>query len=62
LDERLEEGAGRKALSAEMDYHLGAEGEAENSRNGYGRKTVSTGTGKIDIEVPRTGRAASIRN
>ena len=36
-----------------MDYHLGDEAEAENNRNGYGRKTVSTGTGKIEVAVPR---------
>jgi putative transposase len=49
----LKKALAERALSAEMDYHLGDEAEAENSRNGYGRKTVSTGTGKIDIEVPR---------
>ena len=42
-----------RVLSAEMDYHLGNNTEAENSRNGYGRKAVSTGTGKIEIVVPR---------
>ena len=46
-----------KALNAVLNYHLGNETEAENNRNGYGRQTVSTGQGKIDIEVPpdRTG-------
>jgi putative transposase len=42
-----------RALNAEMDYHLCDEAEAENNRNGYGRRTVSTGTGKIEIAVPR---------
>ena len=42
-----------RALNAEMDYHLGNEAEADNARNGYGRKTVSTGAGKIDIAIPR---------
>jgi putative transposase len=42
-----------RALNAEMDYHLGNEAEADNARNGYGRKTVSTGSGKIDIAIPR---------
>jgi putative transposase len=42
-----------RALSAAMDYHLSDEAEAENSRNGYGRKSVSTGTGKIEIAIPR---------
>jgi transposase-like protein len=40
-------------LNAEMDHHLGHEEQAGNSRNGYGRKTVATDTGKIEIEVPR---------
>src|SRR3954463_7925922 len=38
-----------------MDHHLGgeaAEGRS-NSRNGYGRKTVLTETGKLPIAVPR---------
>jgi putative transposase len=35
-----------------MDHHLDG-GEAGNSRNGYGRKTVVTDTGKIELEVPR---------
>jgi putative transposase len=39
-----------RALNAEMDHHLDT-GEAGNSRNGYGRKTVVTDSGKI--EVPR---------
>jgi putative transposase len=36
-----------------MDHHLEA-GEGDgNRRNGYGKKTVLTGTGKIALEVPR---------
>lgn len=31
----LKKALAERALSAEMDYHLGAEGETENSRNGY---------------------------
>ena len=42
-----------KRSNAEMDHHLGREEQAGNSRNGYGRKTVATDTGKIEIEVPR---------
>ena len=42
-----------RALNAEMDYHLGNEADADNARNGYGRKTVSTGSGKIEIAIPR---------
>jgi hypothetical protein len=29
-----------RALGAEMDYHLGSDDQAGNSRNGYGRKSV----------------------
>ena len=36
-----------------MDFHLKDEAEAGNSRNGYSSKTVTTGTGKVDIAVPR---------
>jgi hypothetical protein len=38
-----------------LDHHLEA-GEPygrPNSRNGYGAKTVLTGTGKLDLQVPR---------
>jgi putative transposase len=50
LDE-LKKALAERVLNAEMDQHLaGGEG---NSRNGYGGKTVLTGTGKIDLEIPR---------
>jgi putative transposase len=42
-----------RALNAEMDHHLETSDGSRNSRNGYGRKTVLTDTGKIAIEVPR---------
>jgi putative transposase len=54
LDE-LKRALAERALNAEMDHHLvgeAAEGRS-NSRNGYGRKTVLTGTGKLPIAVPR---------
>ncbi len=35
-----------------MDHHLASE-EAGNSRNGYGRKTVTTDSGKLDLAIPR---------
>ncbi len=35
-----------------MDHHL-VTGKPGNSRNGYGRKTVTTRTGKIELEIPR---------
>ncbi|ABQ28996.1 IS256 family transposase [Acidiphilium cryptum] len=49
----LKKALAERVLSAEMDYHLSDEAEAENSRNGYGRKSVLTGTGKIEIAIPR---------
>ena len=48
-----------KALEAEMDTHLGYkkhsnEGDGSvNSRNGYSQKTVITGDGEAQIQVPR---------
>jgi putative transposase len=56
LDE-LKKALAERALNAEMDHHL-ASGEADNRRNGYGRKTVVTDTGKIELEVPRDRQAS----
>jgi putative transposase len=52
----LKKALAERALNAEMDHHLGGE-EVGNSRNGYGRKSVVTDTGKIDLEVPRDRRS-----
>jgi len=52
LDE-LKKALAERALNAEMDHHLNQESETGNTRNGYGRKTVLTDTGKIDLAVPR---------
>ncbi len=56
LDE-LKKALAERVLNAEMDHHLETSeyrGEGNgNRRNGYGRKTVLTGTGKIDLAVPR---------
>jgi putative transposase len=52
LDE-LKKALAERALNAEIDHHLDA-GEGDgNRRNGYGRKTVLTGTGKIALDIPR---------
>jgi len=48
----LKKALAERALNAEMDHHLAGD-EGGNSRNGYGRKTVLTETGKIALEVPR---------
>lgn len=42
-----------RALNAEMDHHLAGDDGAGNTRNGYGRKTVTTESGKLEIDVPR---------
>jgi putative transposase len=55
LVDELKRALAERALNAEMDHHLdgeAAEGRA-NSRNGYGRKTLLTDTGKLPISVPR---------
>src|SRR5215216_1937677 len=52
LDE-LKKALAERALNAEMDHHLDQESEAGNTRNGYGRESVLTDTGKIDLEIPR---------
>ena len=55
LVDALKRALAERALNAEMDHHL--DGEAlegrSNSRNGHGRKTLLTGTGKLPIAVPR---------
>jgi putative transposase len=51
LDE-LKKAFAERVLNAEMDHHL-AIGGPGNSRNGYGRKTVTTDSGRIDLEIPR---------
>ena len=53
LLDSLKKALAERALNAEMDHHLGHDDQAGNNRNGYGRKTVVTDTGKIEIEVPR---------
>jgi putative transposase len=58
----LKKALAERALSAEMDYHLGDEAEAENSRNGYGRKTVSRALARSTLRFRATGPAVSIRS
>ena len=47
-----------RALNAEMDHHLAGDDGAGNTRNGYGRKTVMTETGKLAIDVPPDRQAS----
>lgn len=55
LVDELKRALAERALNAELDHHL--DGEAAegrpNSRNGYGKKTLLTATGKLPIAVPR---------
>lgn len=50
-----------RALKAEMDEHLGyskyGRSDAENSRNGVGKKKLITEGGVLDLEVPRDRHA-----
>src|SRR3954463_1508573 len=57
LDE-LKKALAERALNAEMDHHLSGEEGAGNSRDGYGRKTVVTDTGRIELAVPRDRQAS----
>src|ERR1700689_1276545 len=53
----LKKALAERVLNAEMDHHLAGE-EVGNRRNGYGRKTVVTDTGQIELEVPRDRQAS----
>jgi putative transposase len=53
----LKKALAERVLNAEMDHHL-ANGEADNSRNGYGKKTVVTDTARIELDVPRDRQSA----
>ncbi len=63
LQDGLKKALAERALNAEMNHHLGGEAGVGNSRNGYGRKTVTTDSGggsRWRFRV--TGRAASTRS
>ena len=51
----LKKALAERTLNAELDHHLeGGEPDGRaNGRNGYGGKTVLTGTGRLDLQVPR---------
>ena len=53
----LKKALAERVLNAEMDYHLAGE-EPGNRRNGYGKKTVLTDTGRIELSVPRDRQAS----
>ena len=51
----LKKALAERVLNAELDHHLetGEPDGRANGRNGYGSKAVLTGTGKLDLQVPR---------
>jgi putative transposase len=53
----LKKALAERVLNAEMDHHLAGE-EPGNRRNGYGKKTVVTDTGTIELAVPRDRQAS----
>ena len=58
LLDSLKKALTERPLNAEMDQHPAGDDGAGNTRNGYGRKTVTTGTGKLEIDVPRDRQAS----
>jgi putative transposase len=54
----LKKALAERALNAEIDHHLAGDGGTGNTRNGYGRKTVVTDTGKLDLQIPRDRQAS----
>lgn len=53
LLDQLKKALAERALNAEMDHHLSSEATPGNSRNGYGRKTVLTDSGSLELSIPR---------
>ena len=49
----LKKALAERVLNVEMDHHLDGDGGAGNGRNGYGRKTVITETGRLELDIPR---------
>jgi putative transposase len=58
LLDSLKKALTERALNAEMDHHLASDDSTGNTRNGYGRKTVMTDTGKLELDVPRDREAS----
>jgi putative transposase len=53
LLDSLKKALAERVLNAEIEQHLEKEGLPPNNRNGYGHKTVLTGSGKLDLDIPR---------
>src|SRR5271169_372513 len=52
LIDQLKKALADRALKAELDHHLKGD-ESGNSRNGYGKKTVLTDAGALELSIPR---------
>ncbi len=52
LLDQLKKALTERALKAELDHHLAGD-ESGNRRNGYGRKTVLTEGGSMELAIPR---------
>jgi len=56
----LKKALAERVLNAELDHHLDGE-ELDGrltGRNGYGKKTVLTGTGRLELQMPRDRMAS----
>src|SRR3954451_25209302 len=55
LFDELKKALAERVLNAELDEHLDGEAAADNAnhRNGYSKKTVLTGSAKLDLRIPR---------
>src|SRR3954449_10799089 len=55
LFDELKKALAARVLNAELDQHLDGEAAAgkANHRNGYSKKTVLTGSAKLDLRIPR---------
>ena len=53
LIDQLKKALAERALNAEMDHHLSSDGGRGNSRHGYGKKTVLTDDGSLELSIPR---------
>ena len=53
LLDSLKKALTERALNAETVHRLTSDEEAGNTRNGYGRKSVITDAGKLEIMFPR---------
>lgn len=57
LLDQLKKALAELALNTEMDYHLSSDEQAGNVRNGYGKKTVLTDRGALELSIPRDRQA-----